>query len=45
MAEQLKRVANKYGLEVIFTRSLSLKSKLRTNPFKTCRTCGVVYKR
>ena len=28
--EQLKRIANKYGLEVIFTRFLSLKSKLRT---------------
>ena len=29
--EQLKRIANKYGLEVIFTRFLSLKSKLRTS--------------
>ena len=44
IAEQLKRVANRYGLEVIFTRSLSLKSKLPTNPFKSCSTCGVVYK-
>ena len=43
-SEQLKCVANKYGLEVIFTRSLSLKSKLRTNPFKSDSTCGVVYK-
>ena len=33
--EQLKYVANKYGLEVILTRSLSLKSKLLTNPFKS----------
>ena len=33
-----------YGLEVIFTRSLSLKSKLRTNPFKSGGACGVVYK-
>ena len=39
--EQLKRVANKYGLEVIFMRSLSTKSKLRTNPFKGDSTCGV----
>ena len=37
---QLKRVANRYGLEVIFTRSLSLKSKLPTKPFKSCSTCG-----
>ena len=44
IAEQLKRVANRYGLEVIFTRSLSLKSKLLTNPFKNCSTFGVVYK-
>ena len=44
IAEQLKRVANRYGLEVIFTRSLSLKSKLPTNPFNSCSTCGVVYK-
>ena len=29
---------------MIFTRSLSLKSKLPTNPFKSCSTCGVVYK-
>ena len=27
-----------------FTRSLSLKPKLPTNPFKSCSTCGVVYK-
>ena len=32
IAEQLKRVANRHGLEVIFTRSLSQKSKLWTNP-------------
>ena len=44
ISEQLKRVANKYSLEVIFTRSLSLKSKLRTNPFKSDSTRGVVYK-
>ena len=44
ISEQLKRVANKYGLEVIFRRSLSLKSKLQTNPFKSDSTCGVVYK-
>ena len=29
---------------MIFTRSLSLKSKLPTNPFKSCSTCGVIYK-
>ena len=44
ISEQFKRVANKYGLEVIFTRSLSLKSKLRTNPVKSDSACGVVYK-
>ena len=44
ISEQLKRVTNKYGLEVIFRRSLSLKSKLQTNPFKSDSTCGVVYK-
>ena len=44
ISEQLKRIANKYGLEVIFRRSLSLKSKLQTNPFKSDSTCGVVYK-
>ena len=35
VSEQLKHVANKYDLEVILTRSLSLKSKLLTNPFKS----------
>ena len=44
ISEQLKCVANKHGFEVIFTRSLSLKSKLRTNPLKSDSTCGVVYK-
>ena len=44
IAEQLKRVTNRYGLEVIFTRSVSLKSKLPTNPFKSCSICRVVYK-
>ena len=44
ISEQLKRVANKYGLQVIFTRSLSLKSKLLTNPLKSGSACGVVYK-
>ena len=44
IAEQLKHVANTYGLEVIFTRSLSLKSKLPTNPFKRCSACGIVCK-
>ena len=29
---------------MIFTRSLSLKSKLPTNPFKSCSTCVVVHK-
>ena len=29
---------------MIFTGSLSLKSKLRTNPFKNDTACGVVYK-
>ena len=41
ISEQLKRIANKYGLEVIFMRSLSTKSKLRTNPFKGDSACGV----
>ena len=44
ISEQLKRAANKYGLEVIFERSLSLKSKLLTNPFKSGSACGVIYK-
>ena len=44
IAEQLKRVANRYGLELILSRSLSLKSKLPTNPFKSCSTCGVIHK-
>ena len=44
IAEQVKRVASRYGLEMIFTRSLSLKLKLPTNPFKSDSTCGVVYK-
>ena len=46
ISEQLKRVSNKHGSGVTFTRSLSLNSKLRTNPFKSdvesC-ACGVVY--
>ena len=42
ISEQLKRVVNKYGLNVIFTRSLSLKSTLLRNPFKTNSVCGVV---
>ena len=29
---------------MIFTRTSSLKSKLRTNPFKSDSACGVVYK-
>ena len=29
---------------MIFTRSLSLNSKLPTKPFKTCSKCGVIYK-
>ena len=29
---------------MIFARSLSLKSKLRTNPVKSDSTCGIVYK-
>ena len=44
ISEKLNRLANKYGLEVIFTRSLSVKSKLRTYPFKSDSACGVVYK-
>ena len=44
ISEQLKRVATKYGLKVIFTRSLSLKSKLLTKPFKSGSACGVVHK-
>ena len=44
ISEQLKRVTNKHGSGVIFTRFLSLSSKLRTNPFKShvesC-ACGV----
>ena len=30
---------------MIFRRSLSLKSKLQTNSFKSDSTCGVVYKK
>ena len=44
ISEQLKRVANKYGSEVVFTRSLSLNSRLLTNSFKSDSACGVVYK-
>ena len=44
ISEQLKRVASKYGSEVVFTRSLSLKSRLLTNSFKIDSACGVVYK-
>ena len=44
ISKQLNRLANKYGLEVIFTRSLSVKSKLRTNPFQSDSACGVAYK-
>ena len=40
----MKRVANKNGLGVIFTRYLSLKSKLRTNPFISDSACRVIYK-
>ena len=42
IGEQLKRVANRYGLELIFARYLSLKSKLPTNYMWS--TCGVIYK-
>ena len=41
ISEQLKRVANKCDLEVIFKTSLTLKSKLLTNPFKSGSACGV----
>ena len=44
ISKQLEHVANKNGLEVMFTRSLSLKSKLLTNSFKKDSACGVVYK-
>ena len=44
ISEQLTHVANKCNLEVIFKRSLTLKSKLLTNPFKSGSACGVVYK-
>ena len=44
ISEQLKLVANKYGLRVIFTRSLSIKSKSRSNLFESNKVCGVVYK-
>ena len=44
IAEQLKPVANRCGLKMIFTTSLPLKSKLPINPFKNCSACGVVYK-
>ena len=45
IAEQLKRDANRYGLEATFTRSLSRKSKLPTNKhFKSCSTSGVLSK-
>ena len=43
ISEQLKLVAYKYGLEVLLTRSLSLKSKLLTNPFKNGSWCGLAY--
>ena len=33
IAEQLKHVANNYGLEVMSSRSLSLKFKLTNKPF------------
>ena len=39
ISEKLNRLANKYGLEVIFTRSLSVKPKLRTYPFKSDSAC------
>ena len=45
ISEQLKRVADKYGLGVIFTRSLSLKSDLLTNPFRSGIACRFVYKK
>ena len=44
ISEQHKHVANKYGLKVIFTRSLSLRSKLQANSFESDIVCGVVYK-
>ena len=45
IAEQLKRDANRYGLEATFTRSLSRKSKLPTNKhFKSCSTSRVLSK-
>ena len=44
LSKQLKRVANKYGLEVILKRSLLLKLKLQTNPFKRASVSGIVYK-
>ena len=34
IAEQLKRATNRYGLEVIFTRYLSLKSKYQRTILK-----------
>ena len=45
ISEQLKRVADKYGLGVIFTRSLSLKSDLLINPFRSGIACRFVYKK
>ena len=44
VSEKLKRVANRYGLEVVYTRSISLKSKVPTTPFKSCKLCGIVHK-
>ena len=44
IAKQLKPVPNRYGSEMIFAASLPLKSKLPTNPFKSCSACEVVYK-
>ena len=44
-SEQLKRVADKHGSGVIFTRSLSLKSDLLTNPFKSGIACRFLYKK
>ena len=45
ISEQLKHVADEYGLGVIFRRSLSLKSDLLTNPFRSGIACRFVYKK
>ena len=41
--EKIKRIAKKYGIEVIFTRGQTLKQKLSTPRGKKLEKQGVVY--